>query len=450
MEPTRSVQAGASALALAAVLLAACTAPAGAGIPGVSPTAGPSPNAAAAPAAAATPEPDATAGDATAGEALPDITARPIATSDLLAMLPPGGDGALLANEDLIVAATLDRADEAADIAQYGRVTGAAAAYPSSGSTSHVVIGLFATGDGAAGWVGDAAGDIVKGVGGTHAVVEATAVDDYPLDVGQDAVGLLVEIGGGEATETVALFRVGRLAVLASVTQPGAADGRVRAQYLAEEVEASILSTLTATDAPADGAGPAPSSYEFAFERTVEIGGERWSVSSSGTVSGADVACTVEADLPGLSAGRDLVLAGGRLWADGTAAVSAAGAVDRALIAFCPAWPADPGAAGLSGAMDGTPARHEVGGLAALGYRGDAGDLEAAFGVPAGSAEVAVFTFWVAAQGGWLVGLDLRVEGDASSLAQVIGTGYPSGTARVVVSQHLAAIGEAAAVTPPG
>ena len=87
-------------------------------------------------------------------DALPDVTARPIGPEELALMLPPGDTGVASAddgpvitergNEHLITAAVLDPEDEAEDIADFGRITGIAAAYPSDRYDAHVWIDLFA------------------------------------------------------------------------------------------------------------------------------------------------------------------------------------------------------------------------------------------------------------------------------------------------------------------
>ncbi|MBU1226007.1 MAG: hypothetical protein KJ698_02170, partial [Actinobacteria bacterium] len=282
MEHIRAARFGASLMAALAVLISACTSAAGAGVPGAPIEAAP---AGSMPSSTVTTLPEAAPAPPDSGDPgesapfyLPDITARPITIDDLAAMLPNDATGPATGdpgvietrtNESLVTAAVMDRSDEVGDIARYGRLTGVAAAYPGDSGTAYVWIDLFETPAGAAGWVTDTAGDIVKHVGGSHqATIDLASAAEYPLDVGQEAIGLILGLDGGASTETIAMFHVGRIAVFASIVGPGAGDLRVPVQYLAEEVAAGVLDTLTGT-APAAPASGDPDSYEFSFERTV-------------------------------------------------------------------------------------------------------------------------------------------------------------------------------------
>jgi len=395
---------------------------------------------------------------------LPDITARPISVDELTAMLPIAEQGPATTgdrtttgrtNEDLITAAVLDRNDEATDIDQHQRVTGVAATYPSATGTAHVWIDLFETAEGAAGWIADTAGDIVKQKGGSHqASIDLTSASEYPIAIGEGSIGLILRLDGGRSTETVAMFHYGRVAVFTSIVRAGSGDLRVPVQYLAEDAAGRILGVLTEVP-PAALASIDPLSYAFSFERTVEIGDERWTASASGTVAGDAVACTVSLNHPSLKIDRDLISADGRLWArDGPGryqARSAAGAIDRHLLAMCPAWPVDPGAAGLADLLIATPARHDAENTAVLGYRGTGADLEMMLGLSPLAATVQAFDIWVATDTGWMVVLDLRLTGEASKLTQLIGVGFPEdASVTVTISQTITAIGEAGTINPPG
>jgi len=397
---------------------------------------------------------------------LPDLTARPIMISDLTAMLPEGETGPAAtaggpipgsrSNESLVTNASLDRSDEAADITTFGRLTGASASYPDGASTAHVWIDLFEDSDGATGWLSDTAGDMVKRAGGSHQPsIDLTAAEEYPFgEVGEDSIGLILTLDGGVQTETIAMFRLGRIVVFTSIVRSDDADARVPVQYLAEETADRVLAVLLGTAGPGVPSR-GPDHYEFEFERIVEIGTTRWSASASGTVDGSSVACRASIDHPSLQVDRDLISAGSRIWArEGAGDYTergSAGLIDRMLLDLCPGWPIDAAGAGLAGAFDDTPASHDIGGLAAQGYRGTESDLESALGIDPGTVTVRVFNIWVAAGTGWIVDLDLSVSGDTSALDELIGTGFPSGsTAIVTISQRITAIGEAGPVTPPG
>jgi len=451
---------GAPLMLAAAVLTSACTAAAGAGLsPASPPTATEPPGAVT---AAPIPEPD----TSERAVVLPDLTARPITISDLTAMLPEGDTGPATtadepvlhprSNESLVTNAYLDRTDEAADIATFGRLTGVSASYTDGGSTAHVWIDLFEDTSGAAGWLTDTAGDMVKRVGGSHqGSIDLTEAEQYPFgEVGEDSIGLILTLDGGARTETIAMFRMGRIVVFTSIVRPDDADARVPVQYLAEETADKVLAVLLGTTGPGVPSRD-PDHYEFEFERIVEIGTTRWSASASGTVDGSSVACRASIDHPSLQVTRDLIYAGDRIWAregsDDYTERGTAGVIDRMLLDLCPGWPIDASGAGLSGAFDDTPASHDIGGLAARGYRGTESDLESALGIDPGTVTVRVFNIWVADGTGWIVDLDLSVSGDTSALLELIGSGFPVGSAAIVtISQRITAIGEAGPVTPPG
>jgi len=250
------------------------------------------------------------------------------------------------------------------------------------------------------------------------------------------------------------MFHIGRIAVFASIVGPNNRDLRVRVQYLAEDAAARVMSVLMGSS-PAAPATADPDSYEFTFERIVEIGDKQWMSTASGTIDGDAVACSATLDLPSLRVERDLIWVGGRLWtrdgSDGYLPRSTAGSVDRQLLALCPAWPVDLAGAGLAGALTDTPARHDINGTPALGYRGTGADLEQALGLDPFATTIQVFNLWIAENTAWIIEMDLALSGDTTMLAQLIGAGFPEGeSASVTISQRIKAIGEAGRVIPPG
>ena len=448
---------GASLTAALAVLISACTSASGAGLPSAGLSSAPVEPASTEIAPSPTIE-------APAPFMLPDITSRPISVNDLATMLPIGDTGPAATegrvsiprtNEDLITAAVMDRSDEVSDIDLHGRVTGVAAAYPSDAGTAHIWIDVFETSEGAAGWVTDTAEDIAKRVGGSHqASIDLSSAVDYPIEVGQGPVGLILSLDDGTLSETLAMFNLGRIAVFISIVTADDRDQRVPIKYLSEEVEARVLGVLMGTS-PSPPASEDPDSYEFAYERIVEIGDATWTARASGTVDGDAVACRVTLDHPPLRVDRDLIWVGGKLWvSDGSGDYlrrSTAAVIDSQLLAMCPAWPVDVASAGLASAITGIPADHEIGGIPARGYRGTEADLEQALGVSSSAATIQVFNLWIAEGTTWMIEIDLTLSGDTTMLAQLIGVGFLDGElATVTLSQRVTAIGEAGRVIPPG
>jgi hypothetical protein len=401
-------------------------------------------------------------------EDLPDLTARPITADDLLSMLPAGDTGVATSetpvfiertNEMLITDAKLDRDDETDDIARAGRITGVSGEYPGDTHDAHVWIDLFTDTVGAHDWLTDFAGDISKRTGGSHTGdIDLIAAHAFPMEgLGDESMGFVLQLhaDGQELTETLALFRMGRMVAFGSVVAAGANDARVPVQYLGEEISEGILDTLLQRNAdPPPSVGP--EGYLFEYRQVVAIDGDQWSTTAEGVVEGFDVSCRVRLDRPDVSADREYVVVDGRVWSRTSGQgdyteTAGAGVLDQTLLAYCPLWPIDLFEAGLGDVAQGTPAQHEVGGVAALGYRGEAEHLAAALGSRLDDIEVEVFNVWVAEGSTWLVELDTSLTGDSADLAQLIGPGYPEGTARVSMRHRVSNIGGAeATVTPPG
>jgi len=157
--------------ALIALLGAACSFPAGGVRPGA--PADTTPTTTTAPADTTT---TAAAGGLVSASTLPDLSARPLDADDLALMLPPGGPGVAAGtpeaiardNEALLAGAALDPDDEADDLAEYGRVTGAASRYPGPDYDAYAWVDLLSGNDAAHSYLLDTAGDIVKRAGGSH------------------------------------------------------------------------------------------------------------------------------------------------------------------------------------------------------------------------------------------------------------------------------------------
>lgn len=217
--------------------------------------------------------------------------------------------------------------------------------------------------------------------------------------------------------------------------------------------------TTTTPDSPATtvpaAPGDAPEAYGFTFEQEVTAGGDTWSVAAYGRIVGVDLTCRVRSTGPGLALDHDLILAGGRLWSrsHGTAdyrEIGGGNPAERALLAYCPAWPPGAEAAGLSGLAIGEPAHHVVSGVGALGYRADAAGLAGAIGADLGSAAVGVFNFWIAADAGWLLEVNLSVSGPGADLAPLLGIlPVPAGPTTMTARHRLDLAVSAEPITPP-
>jgi hypothetical protein len=439
-------------LALSSVVLSACTSAAGGIPPSTTTLAAPE-----LPPAAEDSEPT-----------LPDVTARPITGQDLTAMLPSGTGGVAVSteepvfeertNEHLITAAVLDRDDEIDDIERSGRITGVGARYSGPDHDSYVWIDVFEEAGGARDWLNDTTGDITKRLGGSHRPdIALIAADDYPIEgVGDNAIGLVleIEVDGRVLHETLVTFTMGRIVAFASHIATEPIDARVPAQYLAEEVEQRILDVLLQrTPEPSSRVGP--SGYRFDHRQVVTIEGTQWPTTAEGIVHGSDVSCRVRLDRPDGTADREFIVVDGRVWSRPTGQGDyvespSAAVLDRTLLTFCPLWSIDPFEAGLGGVTEGTPARHEVGGVPALGYRGTTADLGTALGGSAGDVVVDVFNVWISEGTGWLVELDISLTGEAADLAALVGPGYPGGTTQVSMRYRVSDLENVDAVQPPG
>jgi hypothetical protein len=395
--------------------------------------------------------------------ALPDVSSRAIGIDDLLAMLPAEGPAASTAptttaersNAVLVSGATADREDEARDVQRFGRRSGVFAEYPQGDGSAYVWIDLLDDHEAAHGYLADVAGDIAKGVGGTHEPgALAGSASEFPVDtVGDEAIGLEVTLAGGEP-ETIVLFRMGRLVVFSSVTGPAGADRRVPALYLSEEVQGRIADVLVESFGPnAPAAGP--ESYRFSFEQHATIDTAVHTTSAEGVVDGSSVSCRVRMDAPGLSLDRDLVLVGSTLWSRDHGAndyrlAGGGNVADRTLLAYCPPWPVDLDQATLGAVTAGDAATHTLDGREVLGYRGDAGLLADALGIGRNGLDVEVFTVWIAAGTPWIVDLRLDASGPGDDLGRLVSPGIrEDAVVRLLVSQELTAIGEAGPVRPP-
>jgi hypothetical protein len=239
------------------------------------------------------------------------------------------------------------------------------------------------------------------------------------------------------------------LACLAAACSFGA--GGVTPEALATGSPAGDSAT-TSSPVPA---GEAAEAYGFTFEQEVTAGAESWSLTASGRVVGPGLTCRVRIAGPGMALDHELVLADGRLWSRDHGAgeyreVGGGNPAERALLAYCPAWPISAAAAGLARPAAGEPAHHTVGGVEALGYRADTAGLAGAVGADLGAATVETLNFWVAADGDVLLEVNLSVSGPGADLAPLLGRlPVPGGQTTVIVRHRLDLEVSTAPITPP-
>jgi len=353
---------------------------------------------------------------------LPDVTERPLTSADLAGMLP-GGDATVVANTDLITRTVDDSDDAAADVLGFHREVGVASSMATGTGTAYVWIDLLADADSAHRYLIDTAGDIVKRTGGTHTPeVGATATAEFPITVGEESIGLQMELDGTIMHETAVLFRLGRIVVYTGLEHPAGVDLRVPLQYLAEDVQQRVIATLATT--PVAGADPEQPAYRFETTITVEAESGTWLVERSGFIAGSDLACRVRSAGPD---GERVVVvrqvAGSISFAEGDAPLAAAGAGDlavRAVAAGCASWPLDVSAAGFESLMGATSTRHRINGVNASGYTPEPSALGPVLGSSLDGVEVESFTFWVAEDTRWIVEIGFIASGEAAVLAAAL------------------------------
>lgn len=386
---------------------------------------------------------------------IPDVTAQRITRDDLTVMLPPGTRTiASRTNEDLVVSAVLDREDEASDIVLFGRVTGVAAAYGEP-ANSHVWIDLLPDAGTAHSYLLDAAGDIFKGMGGTHAPgVGAGSAIEFAVDVGDQSIGIIAELADGRGTETLILARAGRVVFYASHIHPRNDDARVRTQYLADDVLDGIMRTLT--DSGVDTTSLEHPRYRFHTTTTVIDDAGRTLVTATGIVDGTDRSCTIEVSGPDSRATHELVQIGDLVWwrtGSGTFETAAPGNLTAAsLLVACPAWPLDVESAGLTAVMSETsPIPHQVNGVDAVGHRSDAAGLATVLGSDMPAATVHGFSFWVAEDAQWVVELAISMTGPAEVRRLLTGpVAEPIGMGTISIRHRTFEIGAVdASIVPP-
>jgi hypothetical protein len=370
-------------------------------------------------------------------------------------------------NERAVTLAVQDLADEADDIATYGRVDGSRAVYVPRFGTGGVLaveawVDLFATDQGASGYLLDSVGDAAKRIdGGRIGSYVIDGAEDFAIDdVGTETAGTIIterSATGAPVVETMVGFRVGRMLGYVSVVRTDDGDARIAAQRLAETLRDRMLGVLDGSIVPryADGAAVL-ASYAFSFEQrfseryqiTVfpepsdegdagfedDTTGSTAATSTTTTTSTTDptaestttttrivtIDSTARVEAEGVVVGTDrscdltLVLAGGqtsrryvaterRAWLDegGGELVEVGPDVEPAVsdLLFCPGWPVLPGESGLTGIVaPGRGVPEDLDGLATERFDLDRDDLATVGLIPPGGAGIRLDEFTV-----WIV-----------------------------------------------
>jgi hypothetical protein len=382
--------------------------------------------------------------------ALPDTTARPLTSADLAAMLP-GGDAVVLTNSDLITRSLADTDDAAADVLGFRREVGVMTSIGTDSGTAHMWIDLLADADSAHGYLLDTAGDIIKRTGGTHAPeAAARAATEFPILVGEESIGLQIDLDSGAMSETAVLFRLGRLVVYTALEHPADTDLRVPLQYLAEGVQERAIATLAAT--PAATEVLEQPAYRFETTITVEAATETRLIERTGFIAGTDLRCRVRTVAPPGDVTVDLAVVDGVITytsddasASPTGSPRTAGAGDlavRSMAAGCTSWPLDAAAAGLEALMGTTSTRHRINGINALGFSPEPATLGPILGSTLEGVVVDSFSFWVAEGTSWVVEIGFSVTGDAAVVAASLPPDWSAlGTIRLVVRHRVFDLG---------
>ena len=218
---------------------------------------------------------------------------------------------------------------------------------------AHVWIDLLGDDDLAHGYLLDTAGDIVKRMGGTYSPdVAAISAEEFPITVGEEAIGLLIELD--DTYESAVVYRLGRLVIYVGLEHATGADLRVPLQYLADQVEESAIAALLANTVAEESV--VKPSYRFETSITAEALSGSWLVERTGNFHGDDLSCTVRTvDPQGDRAVEVRAIDGTVAMASGDGRFATVGAGNleaRTLLASCESWPLDAVAAG-DGTTDG-------------------------------------------------------------------------------------------------
>ncbi len=388
------------------------------------------------------------------------LTRREISEAELLLMTMSAGDlplpgfqeyrRELVPNDIQAITSLLDAADEGVDVAEFGRVTGARAAFDfprlpvalRGVLEMHTAVALFATDVGASGYLADLVTDAAKGIGGGRPTdLKTVSMDPFEVDqIGDEAVGFTLAQAEFTADdpfryETLVAFRVGRVLAIASVLHAEEDDFRLRALELAADLEQQVLGVLRGTIRVPEPP-PEPEdleAYAFRFSQEVDRGVQLTRVDTSGIVDVvADAfSCDFKLAVDNLVDEKRYVAVGDDVWfdvlGDGSPGFTKAEPntffVERD-IAFCPGWAVpleDSRLDEVVAGLDPIPTE-AAGGRDAFAYSLGQADLEAIGFLPSGSGiRVTRFEVVTDALEPWLLGLELDVTGPTRAFVSTFG-----------------------------
>jgi hypothetical protein len=437
------------------------------------------------------------------------LTQGLIATDDLARMplrrldSPLAGFIASLQREETNEAA-VDRLpasyDEADDVEAFGRENGyrtilRPTRFNGSGTLAvDTWVTLFTTAPGASEYLIDFAKDISKGQDAGRAPdLKVDSVSTFAVEeVGEEAMGLVVtesEADSGTVyTETIVVFRLGRLLAFVSLFRQDDIDVRVALLTVAEVLEQQIIDVLDGSVEVAEAPPPPElASYTFDYRQSMTqryqevqvtatdddddevIGGgdgpgdegepdptattipvvyaprtDSGTISSRGTVVGTDVDCTVDISGPGVRTSRRFLLVGGKAWvSDGGRAFVEIDPYEEPYgseIVFCPGWAPSRTDSGVRPVTrPGTGTKEPWEDLAGERFTLTRDDLVLVGlgGTDASGISLSRFDIVTAGDGPWVVEVTLSMSGSTIAMEKAVGPGfYPGASVSISLEFH--------------
>ncbi len=348
-------------------------------------------------------------------------------------------------NSEAVREALLDPVDEAEDIDQYGRLSGARASFRSTRLRVdtrgvleiHTVVSLFDTDDGASGYLADFFQDAAKGIGAPRPTdLQISGVQPFVVEqIGSEAIGLTIsETAFGEDEpnqyETVVGFRVGSLLAFASLLHAEDLDFRIRALEMAAVLEEQVLGVLRGNiRTPPPPPEPVPlESFAFQYTQVVDRRTVLAVVEAEGIVVLPDALfCDFTLTIDGRPDNTKYIVIDDRAWSDagrGYIEESPDSHFLAADILFCPGWAVPLQDSGLDVAIQRSvplPIEREDG-SEALAYTMELRELEEMGFIPE-EAGLTVERFDVVTPvlEPWVVELDLELSGRAPAFVAAFG-----------------------------
>jgi hypothetical protein len=379
--------------------------------------------------------------------------------------------------------------DEAEDVDTFGRENGyrtilRPTRFNGSGTLAvDTWVTLFTTAPGASDYLTDFAKDISKGEDAGRAPdLKVDSVSTFAVEeVGEEAMGLVVtetDTGSGTVyTETIVVFRLGRLLAFISLFRQDDVDVRVALLTVAEVLEQQIIGVLDGSLEVAEAPPPPElASYTFDYHQSMTqryqevqvtatdddeevIGGgdgpgeegepdptattvpvvyaprtDSGTISARGTVVGRDVDCTVDIRGAGVRTSRRFVLAGGKAWvSDGGRAFVEIDPFEQPYgseIVFCPGWSPSRTDSGVRPVTrPGTGAKEPWQDLAGERFMLTRDDLVLVGlgGTDASGISLSRFDIVTAGDGPWVVEVSLSMSGSTIAMEKAVGPGFYPG-----------------------